>query len=228
MIKENEKYTYVSVRYEDDDVPHRTYYYISEMQNLEEGQKVLVDRNGIETIGIIEKIEVFPKDKVPFPIENTKHIIKEVDEDYELYEWYDDEEYEEEIESYRKLFLNTMFSTLSIKRLINLMFVEKKINQELTDKLFYMPRMNLFFYKEDNHYRIAETPKNILTDEIIRILEKESIEITRKITDNIYTANNYKEAILFCRINDITIHDDTDILDFCEQKRELRQSEKTE
>lgn len=228
MSEVNEKYTYVSVRYEDDDVPHRTYYYISEIEDLNEGQKVLVDRNGMEAIGIVEKIEIFQKDNVPFPIENTKHILKEVDEDYEPYEWYDDEEYEEEIESYHKLFLNTMFSRLSIKRLINLMFVEKRFNQELIDKLFYMPRMNLFFYKNNDNYRIAETPRNILSDEIFRILERESIEIPRKITDNIYTANNYKEAILFCRENDITIHDDTDVLEFSEQKEELNPYKNTE
>ena len=228
MSEENEKYTYVSVHYEDDEVPHRTYYYISEIEDLKEGQKVLVDRNGIEAVGIVDKLEVFQKDKVPFPIENTKHIIKEVDDDYDPYDWYDDEEYEEEIESYHKLFLNTMFSRLSIKRLINLMFVEKRFNQELTDKLFYMPRMNLFFYKDNDNYRIAETPRNILSDEIFRILERESIEIPRKITDNIYTANNYKEAILFCRENNITIHDDTDVLEFGEQKRELYQYENTE
>lgn len=39
MSEVNEKYTYVSVRYEDDDLPHRTYYYISEIENLIEGQK---------------------------------------------------------------------------------------------------------------------------------------------------------------------------------------------
>lgn len=229
MSEVNEKYTYVSIRYQDDDVPHRTYYYISEIEDLKQGKRVLVDRNGIEAIGIVEKIEVFQKDKVPFPIENTKHIIKEVDEDYEPYEWYDDEEYEEEIDSYHKLFLNTMFSRLSIKRLINLMFIEKKFNQELSDKLFYMPRMNLFFYKDNNNnYRIAETSRDILTDEIFMLLERESIEIHRKITDNVYTANNYKEAVLFCRENDIAIHDDTDVLEFSEQKRELNTYENTE
>lgn len=50
MSEENENYTYVSVRYEDDDIPHRTYYYISEIEDLKEGNRVLVDRNGMEAI----------------------------------------------------------------------------------------------------------------------------------------------------------------------------------
>jgi len=221
MRKEEEKYIYVSVHYQDDDIPHRTYYYISKIEDLKEGGKVLVDRNGIETIGIVEKIEMFQKEKVPFPIEKTKYIIKEVDDDYELDEWYDEEEYEEKIESYHKLFLNTMFSRLSIKRLINLMFVEKKGNREIREQLFYMPRMNLFFYKEHEDYRIAETSIDILSSEIFRILERESIEVPRKIIENVYTANNYKEAIMFCKENNIIIHDDTDVSEFSDQKKEL-------
>ena len=220
MDKEIEKYTYVSVHYKDDEIPHRTYYYISDIEDLKEGNNVLVDRNGYETIGVVEKLEVFTKDKVPFPIEKVKHIIREVP-DCEIDKWYDDyEEYEAEIEDYHKLFLNTMFSRLSIKRLLKLMFVENSAI-ELTDKLFYMPRMNLFFYKNKDNYKIAETDTDILSDEIFRILERESIEVPRKLTYNIYTANNYEEAILFCRKNDIVIYDDTDITDFTEIKSKL-------
>ena len=228
LIENSDKYTFLSVHYEDDELSNRTYYYISDIEDINENDRVLVDRNGYEAIGIVEKKEIFNKYETPFPIEKTKHIIKKVDRDYEVEDWYDDEyeEYEREIESYEKLFLNTMFNRLSIKRLINLMFIKKSgENIELNHKLYYMPRMNLFFYKDENGYRIAETSKQILSDEVFRILERESIEVPRKIIENVYTANNYKEAILFCRENYLIIYDDTDILDFTEQKRELYKKE---
>ena len=225
MLVENmDKYMFLSVHYEDDEISNRTYYYISDIEDINENDMVLVDRNGYEAIGTVAKIEIFNKLETPFPVEKTKHIIRKVDKDYQIEDWH--KEYKQEIESYEKLFLNTMFNRLSIKRLINLMFIEKSgRNIELNDKLYYMPRMNLFFYKDGNRYRIAETPKHILSDEIFRILERESIEVPRKIIENVYTANNYKEAILFCRENYLIIHDDTDILDFTEQKRELYKKE---
>ena len=38
--------------------------------------KVLVDRNGKEVIGIVVDIEKFEESNVPFPIEKTKSIIR--------------------------------------------------------------------------------------------------------------------------------------------------------
>jgi len=62
----NNKYIYASVSYEDDDIPHRTYYYMSDIEDLQEVQRVLVDRNGIETIGIVEKKKYLRKIKFHF------------------------------------------------------------------------------------------------------------------------------------------------------------------
>lgn len=55
----------------------REYYYISDFEDIEEGDYVYVpvgDDNS-EKIGIVQKIEFFNKNNVPYPVEKTKHII---------------------------------------------------------------------------------------------------------------------------------------------------------
>ena len=232
----NKKYTYVSVHYEDDEITERTYYYISDEDEIKVGDRVLVDRNGSEATGIVAKVEEFKKKNVPFPIEKTKHIIRKVDNNFKLDDDFWDDFDEDEFhdlklieKSYDKLFLNNMYGRLSIKRLMNLMFVKKYDYFEKHKKLFYVPRMNLFFYKEfENNYRLAEMEYDVFTKDIYSILEREAIEVKREQVYNIYCAENYRKAILFCKNNCILIHDDTDIDDFEEEKLELNMYEKTE
>ena len=95
MLVENmDKYMFLSVHYEDDEISNRTYYYISDIEDINENDMVLVDRNGYEAIGTVAKIEIFNKLETPFPVEKTKHIIRKVDKDYQIEDWY--EEYKQE------------------------------------------------------------------------------------------------------------------------------------
>lgn len=230
----NKKYTYVSVHYEDDEITERTYYYISDEDEIKVGDRVLVDRNGSEATGIVAKVEKFKKKNVPFPIEKTKHIIRKVDNNFklddDLWDDFDEDEFHDLklIEkSYDKLFLNNMYGRLSIKRLMNLMFVDMYYYLNENTKLFYVPRMNLFFYKEfENNYSLAEMEYDVFTKEIYSILEREAIEVKREKVYNVYCAENYKKAVLFCKDNCILIHDDTDISDFREEKVELNMYDK--
>ena len=74
------KYTYVSVIY-DDDIAAKTinepsFYYLTDLEDIDIDDKVLVNRNGTDVVGIVIDVEIYEENKVPFPIEKTKKIIK--------------------------------------------------------------------------------------------------------------------------------------------------------
>lgn len=73
-------YTYVSVIYDDDivakTIDEPSFYYCTELEEINIGDKVLVNRNGKDVVGIVIDVEYFDEDKVPYPIEKTKSIIK--------------------------------------------------------------------------------------------------------------------------------------------------------
>lgn len=78
-IDDNDTVIYVSVVYDDDIVGKtvgNSFYYKTDIDLIEIGDKVLVDRVGKETIGEVVNVEYFKKTEVPFPIYKTKDIIK--------------------------------------------------------------------------------------------------------------------------------------------------------
>ena len=82
--KSVEKYKYVQVSY-NDDFSSSFYSYKTTIDDIEVGDIVLVDRNGHEAYGTVESIDYYTKEKVPYPLEKTKDIIKVV-ESFEEYE----------------------------------------------------------------------------------------------------------------------------------------------
>ena len=66
---------YCSVSVDDS---NRTYYYISDDYRVQEGDYVVVPlgKDNEETIGQVVKVEYFTADEVPYPIAQTKHIIR--------------------------------------------------------------------------------------------------------------------------------------------------------
>lgn len=83
------RYTYASVIYDDDIVAttigEPSFYYKSDIDDLDVDDKVLIDRNGKKVVGIVIDIEDFDEDEVPFPVDKTKNIIK-ILEKGQLYE----------------------------------------------------------------------------------------------------------------------------------------------
>lgn len=224
LLNALKEYIYVSVNYKDDDIEQRTYYYISDFDDIKENDYVLVDRNGENAVGIVKKIERFGKNDVPFPVDKTKHIIKIVDENYNKYDDYDYDEEEEIIDTYHKIFLNTMFGRLSIKRLMKLMFRASNKKYPNCKALWYCSRLNLFFYEfEGGYYSTAEYDENVFSNEIFEIIKRESIEVPiENLKELYYLKENYKKAVEFCRNNYILYHDDTDALEFSDIKKELK------
>lgn len=73
-----EEYAYCSVYYSG---CNRPYYYISDDDDIEIGDYVIVPvgASNKETVGKVADISYFYEDDVPFPIEDTKHIIRKCD-----------------------------------------------------------------------------------------------------------------------------------------------------
>ena len=81
---DNTIYTYVSVRYEENQ--EKTFYYISNIENLSIGDYVYVPVRNSSCPAIVENIEKFSYNDVPFPINKTKTIIRKSSKiEYENY-----------------------------------------------------------------------------------------------------------------------------------------------
>ena len=79
--KKNEKqYTYVSVIYKDDIVAKAigepSFYYKTDVKEISIGDRVLVNRNNKEVIGIVIDVQIYHESDVPYPLDKTKDIIK--------------------------------------------------------------------------------------------------------------------------------------------------------
>ncbi len=81
---DNTLYTYASVKYKEDQ--DKTFYYISNIENLNIGDYVYVPVRESSCPAIVENIETFSYRNVPFPINRTKRIIRRSSkEEYEEY-----------------------------------------------------------------------------------------------------------------------------------------------
>ena len=81
---ENTIYTYASVKYKENH--NRTFYYISNIVDLKEGDYVYVPVRDTYCPAIVERIENFSYKDVPFPINQTKTIIRRSSrEEFEQY-----------------------------------------------------------------------------------------------------------------------------------------------
>ena len=79
-----EKYYYVSVRYDDTPDDSFPYRYISTDLSIKLNDRVLVPRGDSHTTGHVVECQFYTYDKVPYPVEYTKYVIKKIDENYKL------------------------------------------------------------------------------------------------------------------------------------------------
>ena len=100
----DKEYIYAEVEYVDIDSDYMNYYYICD-DTIEDGDKVLVNRAGTETIAQVISVDTFKGYEVPFPVARTKHIIKKIETEEELkkygfsesdFEDYDDDDEDDE------------------------------------------------------------------------------------------------------------------------------------
>ena len=73
-------YYYVSVIY-DNVYSKKSYYYISNDENIKIGDKVLVNCSGDKITGKVIKVERFTKEQAPFPVYKTKKVLKILNEE---------------------------------------------------------------------------------------------------------------------------------------------------
>lgn len=211
-------YKYVSVEY-DDDMFGRTYYYKTTIEDITVGDGVIIERLGNITSGVVRDIKEYTRDNAPYPVDKTKDIIEVIDDEFDEKKCillFDRNEY-------HRFLLNNMFGKISIKRLMKL---NTPINGEEKYQLFYYPKFNCFFYKIDNdNYKLAEFNSEIITNEMFTIMEEESIKVDQTIYNATTDNNSYVRAILFCKESNIPYYDDTDIIDYEDEKEELYKDE---
>lgn len=86
----NDDYFYLSVRYADlnnepcYDCYDKCYNYLSDDKSVKEGDIVLVNCSGMDTIAKVISAKYYKGFEVPFPVSKTKHIIKKIQNEEEL------------------------------------------------------------------------------------------------------------------------------------------------
>ena len=73
-------YDYLLDQYEPE---YKSYYYKTTDRDIFETDVVLVERNGQKVKGIVNSVEYYYKDEVPYPVEKIKDIIKILDDEDE-------------------------------------------------------------------------------------------------------------------------------------------------
>ena len=76
-------YKYVSVLYMDEPMSGKEYNYKTNISDIEEGDIILVDRNGYEVEAEVTDIRTYKENEVPFPLDKTKDVIKVIERDGE-------------------------------------------------------------------------------------------------------------------------------------------------
>ena len=218
--KEAEK-MYVYVNYFDD-INGKLYCYISDDESIEEDDVVLVDRAGYNTVARVVKTKYYDSSSVPYPVEKTKKVIKVLGKSCDIGSEDDGEhcyDFAKNLE-YHRLLLNCMFGKIQIRRLMNLIDYSELEGKDL----YYYPRFNMLFFKSknDNECFLAEYEFEIITQEMFEIIIKDSIKVPPKDFDS--DSECYTYAREFCKENNLDYFDDTDVLEFSDEKNELRES----
>lgn len=210
---------YIFVQYYDDlteDFEGRSYSYKSDL-DLEIGDYVEVERTSQKVIGIITDIDYFNDEDAPYPYDKLKSVIRKIDP----VELRSDSDWKNiETKESRNLILNTMFGKLQIKRFIELLRDKHKWKD--VNDLYYYPKFNTFFYKDAKYSAFfhAEYETEVITQSMYFIILKDSIKVE---IPKEGTADNelYVIARQFCIDNNIDYYDDTDILEYTDEKRQF-------
>lgn len=134
-----QEFYYLEVAYVDIFEQYKTYNYLSEDTSIRRGDKVVVNRNGAETVAIVLNSKLYKRYEVPFPVEKTKSIIKKIETDEELekygfthddfMEYYDDEDDEDDEEDivHRYFIITTLSDNVEIIKKISHNLLENNL-----------------------------------------------------------------------------------------------------
>ena len=139
---DNTIYTYVSVKFKENQ--NKTFYYISNIENLKIGDYVYVPVRETSCPAIVKNIEKFPYRNVPFPLNKTKIIIRRSSKnEFEDYNSKNVNEFKEDYSDFESDFKFEDFNTIKdrIKKLpyIKSQKVEWEGIKENDDNSFSMP-----------------------------------------------------------------------------------------
>lgn len=220
-----EQYYYLTVEY-DEYNNGKTYCYMSEDTNIKIGDKVVVYMADNIVIATVVDAQYYTRENAPYPVEKTKRVIEKITETtdlskYDIYyddiDEYDEDDYvsteelvkkEKEINKLHKIILDMNIDVLSIKRLMKLL--PMKNTQELYITMYYSKNMSMFINKvATDFYMLPEYDANLFNKKEYKAIIEKSIVVPRKLYDNKDNEDEiYKDAIQFCKENDIKYMDD--------------------
>ena len=220
-----EQYYYLTVEY-DEYNNGKTYCYMSEDTNIKIGDKVVVYMADNIVIATVVDAQYYTRENAPYPVEKTKRVIEKITETtdlskYDIYyddiDEYDEDDYvsaeelvkkEKEINKLHKIILDMNIDVLSIKRLMKLL--PMKNTQELYITMYYSKKMSMFINKvATDFYMLPEYDANLFNKKEYKAIIEKSIVVPRKLYDNKDNEDEiYKDAIQFCKENDIKYMDD--------------------
>lgn len=220
--------TYTSVIYDDDIVAKTinepSFYYKTDIEDIEINDKVLVDRNGKEVVGIVIDVEEFEEDDVPYPLEKTKDIIKIVEKvpRKSLEELLSDDPdfFKNDEFDFRMITLNELGYIELTKENINMLqndnilFIEDSDDGDtfIMDKDMNLFHVQLNYGKEFNRneiYKIIPEYKNALnTDKVFKVInlgyghallvKSDIFKDFKKILDNNISESDYYPYSAYC------------------------------
>ena len=214
LVPDTKPLKYVSVVYDDlfDDY---SYYYKTSLKDIAIGDTVLVERNNNKVYGTVQDIEYYDENKVLYPLEKTKDILKVIKKENSSKE--DIFSLEEVLlKDYRSLLLYNMFGMITITILMNL------IKNTVNEKLYYYPKFNTFFYKNRaNKCRLALYNEGLIDESMFDIIIEDSILVHdgKPLVTSMNKA--YVLAREFCQIHNLSYYDDTDIFEFQKEKTQF-------
>lgn len=156
VLEHDTLYYYLSVKYEDSE-SEKAYNYISEDENIEVGDRVLVDRTGELTTAVVLDTGYFNEFNAPFPVNITKNIIKKIDNDFKI----------EEQENVLKLNIDDTEFEFGISN-----YISKEDNDENWAKI-KLKVINKNFYYDENREIMTCSEIEELLEEVEKLLKDE-------------------------------------------------------
>lgn len=217
-IPEDYEYMYLYVRYLDVNTV-KQFCYLSDDPSIRVGDYVLVDRAGEESLAIVEKIEYYKKEDVPYPLDKTKEIIRRVERSelkQEDSDEDDDSENEQDsyvtFEEFKDLKQDLDAIKDIVKNMSNKLSIKELMRQILRDNaysdVYYYSKLNIFIEKVDTIYLISKYQRKIFSTEDYKKMIKDSVYINCWRPDDILDV--YNNAINICKENKLDYADDFD------------------
>lgn len=176
----DKEFYYVSVVYADDLDSYDFYNYLSDDKTIKPGDIVLVNRAGEDVIALVTEAKYYKGSEVPFPVRNTKTIIKKIENekeieeygytanDFEGYEFYYNED---DNDCYLYYIVTTLCDNKEIADEISKTLMEKRL---VAGSQIYNVRSDYWWngkIESKEEYKLEFRTRSDKTNEIVKVIK---------------------------------------------------------